>query len=118
MAASEVMKSTIWPLLALASAVALAALLSAPWPELSAALGAGGGVLLLRGAQRDGVATSLASGALAGLAAVGLRWAVLVTSTPAYPAEAARLAGPAMSAAIAGLCVLWAIADRRQAPLR
>lgn len=112
------MKSTIWSLLALASAVALAALLSAPWPALSAALGAGGGVLLLRGAERDGLATSLASGALAALAAMGLRWAAVVTLSPAYPAEAARLSGPAVSAAIAGLCVVWAIADLRQAPLR
>ncbi len=112
------MKSTIWPLLALASGVALAALLSTPWPALGVALGAGGGVLLLRGGQRDGVVNALASAALAALAAVGLRWAAVVTLTPAYPAEAARLAGPAVSAAIAGLCVVWAIADRRQAPLR
>jgi hypothetical protein len=112
------MKTMIWPLLALASGVALAVLLSAPWPAAGAALGAGGGALLLRGGQRDGVVTTLASAALAALAALGLRWAIVVILTPAYPTEAARWAGPAVSAAIAGLCVVWAIADRRQAPLR
>lgn len=108
------MKSTILTLLTLGLGGALAALLGSTWPGGAAAVGAGAGVLLLRGGARDGLAVTLAAAACAALAAAGLRWAVLVTLSPAYPAEVARLAGPGVSAAVAGLCVAWAIGDRRR----